>query len=105
MQKDIQHSTFSIRHSSARLTPTVKSSPAESPATCPRCSGSGWVPVEGDALRVEPCGCQGDLRRRQRITAAAIPPRYFPHCRLVDFYERGSGALGHAKRAVQEFTD
>src|SRR6266849_5158710 len=80
-------------------------SPAPVPATCARCNGSGWVPVAGDPQRVEPCGCQGDLRRRQRITAAAIPPRYFPHCRLVDFYERGSGALVSAKRAVQEFTD
>src|SRR5690242_18054496 len=54
---------------------------ATAPATCPRCNGSGWVPLPGDALRVEPCGCQGDLRRRQRITAAGIPPRYY-HCRL-----------------------
>ncbi len=74
-------------------------------ATCPRCNGSGWVPVEGDALRVEPCGCQGDLRRRQRITAANIPPRYFPHCRLSDFYERNNGILIRARHRVQEFAD
>jgi DNA replication protein DnaC len=80
-------------------------SPAPAAATCPRCNGSGWVPVEGDALRVEPCGCQGDLRRRQRIAAANIPPRYFPHCRLMDFHDRKNPALGTAKRRVQEFAD
>jgi DNA replication protein DnaC len=80
-------------------------SPAPVSAICARCNGSGWVPIEGDTLRVEPCGCQGDLRRRQRITAAAIPPRYFPHCRLVDFHDRNSAALVSAKRAVQEFAD
>jgi DNA replication protein DnaC len=73
-------------------------------ATCARCNGSGWVPLPGDALRVEPCGCQGDLRRRQRITAASIPPRYY-HCRLIDFDHRENGALMQAKRRVQEFVD
>jgi len=80
-------------------------SPAPVAATCPRCNGSGWVPIEGDALRVEPCSCQGDLRRRQRIAAAAIPPRYFPHCRLTDFYDRSHAALIAAKQRVQEFAD
>ena len=74
------------------------------PSTCPRCNGSGWVPIEGEALRVEPCGCQGDLRRRQRITSANIPPRYY-HCRLETFYPRGTGALTNAKNRVQEFAD
>lgn len=54
---------------------------------------------------MEPCACQGDLRRRQRIAAAAIPPRYFPHCRLVDFHDRNNAALNSAKRLVQEFAD
>ena len=75
------------------------------PATCPRCNGSGWVPIEGDALRVEPCGCQGDLRRLQRITSATIPPRYY-HCRLETFYDRGNyPALVTARNRVQEFAD
>jgi DNA replication protein DnaC len=78
-------------------------SPAPVATSCPRCNASGWVPIEGDALRVEPCSCQGDLRRRQRITASGIPPRYFPHCRLVDFHDRNSGPLIASKRAVQEF--
>lgn len=56
-------------------------------------------------MRVEPCGCQGDLRRRQRIAGANIPRRYFPHCTLETFYEKNSGALMAAKRRVQEFID
>lgn len=80
----------------------MTSAPAH--ATCPRCNGSGWVPVAGDAQRVEPCGCQGDLRRRQRIITASIPPRYY-HCRLETFYPRNSAALDSAKRRVQEFAD
>jgi len=80
----------------------VKTAPL--PATCPRCNGSGWVPIEGEALRVEPCSCQGDLRRRQRITAAAIPPRYY-HCRLETLYPRNNGALIAAKDRVQQFAD
>jgi DNA replication protein DnaC len=74
------------------------------PATCPRCNGSGWVPMGNDSLRVEACGCQGDLRRRQRIGAANIPRRYY-HCRIGNFHDRGLGALIAAKRKVQEFVD
>jgi DNA replication protein DnaC len=62
------------------------------------------VPIEGEALRVEPCACQGDLRRRQRISSANIPPRYY-HCRLETFYPRGTGSLTNAKGRVQEFAD
>ncbi len=54
---------------------------------------------------MEPCVCQGDLRRRQRIAAAGIPRRYFPHCRLEDFHDRNNGALIAAKRHVREFSD
>ena len=74
------------------------------PKTCPRCNGSGWIPLDNDSLRVEPCGCQGDLRRRQRITAASIPRRYY-HCRIGNFHDRGTGSLIAAKRKVQEFVD
>jgi DNA replication protein DnaC len=60
--------------------------------------------LAGDALRVEPCACQGDLRRRQRITAANIPPRYY-HCRLETFYPRNHAALMSSKARVQEFAE
>jgi DNA replication protein DnaC len=73
------------------------------PATCPRCNGSGWVPLGGDSLRVEPCGCQGDLRKQQRVNAANIPKRY-RHCSLPSFREL-SPALRTAKRRVQQFID
>ena len=64
----------------------MSSVPQPTPATCPRCSGSGWIPLSGDSLRVEPCACQGDLRRRQRISASNIPRRYLT-CRLRNFNE------------------
>jgi DNA replication protein DnaC len=73
------------------------------PATCPRCNGSGWVPMAGDDQRVEPCSCQGGLRRRQRVESAQIPKRY-AHCSLGTFIEK-SAVLRSAKRRVQEFAD
>jgi DNA replication protein DnaC len=75
------------------------------PILCPRCNGSGWVPLSGDSLRVEACLCQGDLRRRQRIAAANIPRRYLDHCTLHTFYEKNNASLFTAKRRVQEFCD
>jgi DNA replication protein DnaC len=53
---------------------------------------------------VEPCGCQGDLRKQQRLGAANIPKRYL-HCTLANFYMRDAGALLAARRKVQEFID
>src|ERR1043166_4924550 len=79
------------------------SSTALEPTTCPRCNGSGWLPVPGDSLRVEPCGGQGDLRRRQRLASAQIPKRY-QHCTLESFHEKQPG-LKNAKARVQEFVD
>jgi DNA replication protein DnaC len=71
--------------------------------TCPRCNGTGWIPLPGDSLRVEPCGCQGDLRRRQRIVSASIPKRYL-HCTLDSFNER-TDLQKLARQRVQEFAD
>jgi DNA replication protein DnaC len=77
--------------------------PATQPETCPRCNGSGWIPLGGDSLRVEACHCQGDLKRRQRLVAAGIPKRY-AHCTLDTFKER-STVLKNAKARVREFID
>lgn len=70
-------------------------------ATCPRCAGSGWVPLAGDSLRVEPCACQGDLRRRQRIAAANIPRRYLM-CRL-DRFRDTEQKLKNARVQMEQF--
>lgn len=72
-------------------------------STCPRCHGSGWVPLAGDSLRVEACDCQGDLRRDQRLAAAGIPRRY-EHCNLETF-RADTPTLKTAKRRVEEFID
>ena len=76
---------------------------APEPQACPRCNGTGWVPLPGDDLRVEPCGCAGDLRRRQRMSAANIPKRY-QHCTLESYADQ-STVLKNAKARVQEFID
>lgn len=76
---------------------------AAAPALCPRCNGSGWIPLPGESLRVEPCGCQGDLRRTQRLASASIPRRY-EACTLESFREK-STVLKVAKKRVQEFVD
>jgi DNA replication protein DnaC len=59
--------------------------------------------VAGGSLNVDPCGCQGDLRRTQRVAAASIPKRY-EHCTLDSFLER-SLTLRNAKKRVQDFVD
>jgi DNA replication protein DnaC len=61
------------------------------------------VPLSGDSLRVEPCGCQGDLRRRQRIAASNIPRRYVS-CRIKNFNDRES-VLKSAKTRVEQFVN
>jgi DNA replication protein DnaC len=70
---------------------------------CSTCNGSGWVPLSPGSLHVKPCTCQGDLRRRQRISAASIPRRYFPHCTLSGFNDRNNPELIAAKARVTEF--
>jgi DNA replication protein DnaC len=78
---------------------------APQPDVCPRCNSTGWIPMPGDSRRVEPCGCQGDLRRRQRLASASIPRRYVDHCTLNTFYDKNNGLLKTAKQRVQEFID
>ena len=70
---------------------------------CEHCQGSGWIPVEG-ALQVRACSCQPELRKRQRLGAAAIPKRYY-HCTLQNFNTRGSMSLTGGRRQIAEFID
>ncbi|MGZ7030987.1 MAG: ATP-binding protein [Thermoanaerobaculia bacterium] len=77
--------------------------PTTATTTCARCHGSGWVPLDDDSLRVEACGCQGDLRRDQRLSAAGIPARY-EHC-TVETFRAETPTLKNAKRRVEEFID
>jgi DNA replication protein DnaC len=77
--------------------------PTTAAPTCPRCHGSGWVPLAGDSLRVEACDCQGDLRRDQRLVSTGIPRRY-EHCN-VESFRADSSTLKNAKRRVEEFID
>jgi len=73
------------------------------PLPCSRCNNTGWVPLPSDIARVEPCGCQGDLRRSQRLSSSNIPKRYL-HCTLDTFREK-STVLKNAKKRVQDFVD
>src|SRR5438876_7862453 len=80
----------------------MSSAPQPTPATCPRCNGSGWLAV-ADSFRTEPCECQGDMRRRQRMAAANIPRRYLT-CRLRNFNDRAA-VLKTAKTRVEQFVN
>ncbi|MFN2443114.1 MAG: ATP-binding protein [Thermoanaerobaculia bacterium] len=70
---------------------------------CDNCGGSGWITRAG-SLRADPCVCQRDLKRNQRIAASRIPKRYL-HCQLAGFHDRSDRSLGAAKRRVAEFID
>lgn len=75
----------------------------ETDIPCRECNGSGWIPVDG-SLRVNPCGCQGEQKKRQRIAAASIPKRYL-HCALTNFNLLDNPSLARARRVVTEFAD
>ena len=74
------------------------------PFSCPRCNGTGWVPLGPGSYDIDACSCQEGTRRSQRITAAHIPRRYH-HCSLDAFTTSGGGALVRAKHDVGEFAD
>ena len=71
------------------------------PAICPRCNNTGWISDGPESIRVEPCGCQGDLRKQTRMNSASIPKRY-AHCTLDTFREKAT-TLRVAKKRVQDF--
>jgi DNA replication protein DnaC len=69
---------------------------------CPRCSGSGWEPVE-DGIRVRRCSCL-DIARTERLLADARIPKRYEHCDL-ESYIPSHESQKNAKIFVQRFLD
>ena len=69
--------------------------------TCPYCDGSGWISSAG-SLNAQPCSCQKEMKKKQRIVAARIPKRYI-HCTLDGLYDRSDISLARAKETVDGF--
>ena len=67
---------------------------------CPKCSGSGWEPIEGGVRR---CHCTESARYERIIAEARIPKRY-EHCDL-DSYLPNHESQKKAKIYVQKFLD
>ena len=65
---------------------------------CPKCSGSGWEPIEGGVRR---CRCMESARFERLIADARIPKRY-EHCDL-DSYVPTHDSQKKAKIYVQRF--
>ena len=76
---------------------------ARTEPSCEDCNGTGWVAAPG-SFDSQPCHCQSDRKRSQRLVAAAIPKRYL-HCRLENFSDRDNVSLRRAKQAIREFVD
>jgi|WetSurMetagenome_2_1015567.scaffolds.fasta_scaffold07766_7 DNA replication protein DnaC len=72
----------------------------QEPQLCPRCSGSGWEPVDGGVRR---CGCMGSVRVGRLISEARIPKRY-EHCDLESYLPQNESQK-KAKLYVQRFLD
>jgi DNA replication protein DnaC len=67
---------------------------------CPKCSGSGWEPIEGGVRR---CECIEAARVTRLIEEARIPKRY-EHCDL-DSYLPNDDSQKKAKLYVQRFLE
>jgi DNA replication protein DnaC len=70
------------------------------PETCPKCSGSGWEPVEGGVRR---CPC-AEVARFDRLMAEARIPKRYEHCDLDSYLPRDESQK-KAKIHVQRFLD
>ncbi len=76
------------------------SDPIPTQEICPRCSNSGWEPVQGGVRR---CSCLESARVHRLIAEAKIPMRY-EHCDL-DSYLPNHESQKRAKIYVQRFLD
>lgn len=75
--------------------------PTPEPA-CPRCHDTGWISTAG-SLDAQPCSCQKELRKKNRIASARIPKRYL-HC-TIESFTADEVSLRSARKVVQEFVD
>jgi DNA replication protein DnaC len=74
---------------------------------CPRCEGTGWMPVETDGVRrVARCECEKFQHAESLLKVAQIPRRY-EHCDFESFDTRPDPSLKIAKvysqRLVEEY--
>lgn len=72
-------------------------------ASCAYCGGTGWEPVEGNA--VKPCRCKTDARAEILLAQARIPRR-FQHCNLDNFEPvciSVGRALMNTKKFIEEY--
>ena len=72
------------------------------PVVCPKCSGSGWEPLEVNG-KVRRCQCLESVRVGRLLAEARIPKRY-EHCDL-DSYLPNHESQKRAKMLVQHFLD
>jgi DNA replication protein DnaC len=69
---------------------------------CPKCSGSGWEPVDGGVRR---CPCKESAKFDRLITEARIPKRY-EHCDLESYTPvSGQDTQKKAKLYVQRYLE
>ena len=77
---------------------------------CPKCEGTGWMPVESEGVRrVARCDCGGAVRVETLLRQAQIPRRY-QHCAFENFHIRMENAqpnksLSEARLLARRFVE
>lgn len=69
---------------------------------CPHCGGTGWEPVQGNA--VKPCRCKTDARTDVLLAQSRIPKRYLNSCSFESF-DAHNMPLVRALRASRTFAE
>jgi DNA replication protein DnaC len=69
---------------------------------CPKCSGTGWKPIDsGGVRRVIRCDCEERSRSGQLLARSRIPRRY-EHCEFENFDLRKDTASGQTNLYLQK---